>query len=74
MLKIANFLKLKKQLCGRHHGLNFINVLGTASTCADPRSVKKTVEFSIFFTPSGSTCLNDVRKTLVKLTPGLAVT
>jgi len=35
-------------------GLNFINVLSTAFTCADPKSVKKTVKLSIFFTLFGS--------------------
>jgi len=48
-------------------GLNFINVLCTAFTPADPRSVKK---FSIFFTLSGSTSVKAVHKSLVKLSPG----
>ncbi len=30
-------------------GLNFINILHTTFTCADPRSIKKTVKLSIFF-------------------------
>jgi len=52
-------------------GLNFINVLPTAFTCADPKTVKKTVKLSIFFTLSGSMSIKAVRKMLVKLTPGL---
>jgi len=35
--------------------LNFINILRTAFTLADPKSVKKTVKLSIFFTLLGST-------------------
>jgi hypothetical protein len=48
--------------------LNFINVLCTAFTCADPKNVKKTVKLSIFFTLSGSKSVKAVHKTLVKLT------
>jgi len=51
-------------------GLNFINVLRTAFTCAAPRSIKKKVKFSIFFTLLGSTSLKAVRKMLMKLRPG----
>ncbi len=29
-------------------GVNFINVLRTAFTCADPESAKKTVKFLVF--------------------------
>jgi len=48
--------------------LNFINVLRTAFTLADPKSVKKTVKLSIFFTHSGSTSVKAVHKTFMKLT------
>ncbi len=64
----------------RHHGsisptpgLNFINVLRTAFMCADPRSIKKTVKFSIFFTLSRPMSVKAQCKTLVKLTPGAVV-
>ncbi len=38
---------------------------------ADPKSIKKTVKLSIFFTLSGSTSIKALRKALVKLTPVL---
>jgi len=50
-------------------GLNFINVLRTAFTSKDPRSVKNTVKFSIFITLLGSTSAKAAGITLVKLTP-----
>jgi len=49
--------------------LNFINVLFTAFTLPDPKSVKKTVKLSIFFTLLGSTSVKAVRRTLMKLSP-----
>jgi len=49
--------------------LNFINVLRTAFTLADPKSVKKTVKLSIFFMLLGSTSVKAVQRTLVKSTP-----
>ncbi len=52
-------------------GLNFINVLCTASTPADPKSVKDTNDLTVFFTLSGSTSTKAVRRMLMKLTPGL---
>jgi len=51
-------------------GLNFINILRTAFTLADPKSVKKTVKLSIFFTLLGSTNVKAVRRTLMNLSPG----
>jgi len=45
----------KKYFCQIWPGLNYINVLRAAFMCADPRSVKKTVKSSIFFTLLGST-------------------
>ncbi len=50
--------------------LNFANILRTAFTDADPKSVKKTVNWSIFFILLGSRSVKAARKTLVKLTPG----
>jgi hypothetical protein len=49
--------------------INFINVLRTAFTHADPASVKKTVKFSIFFMLLGSPNIKAARKMLVKLAP-----
>jgi len=53
--------------------VNFINVLLTAFTLPDHKSVKKTVKLSIFFTLLGSTSVKAVRRTLMKLTPGVYV-
>jgi len=52
-------------------GLNFINVLHTAFTPADPKGVKSYWWLTVFFTLSGSTCLKAGRKLLLKFTPGL---
>jgi len=49
-------------------GLNFFNVLRTAFTIADPKSVIKTIELSIIFTLLGSMSVKAAHKTLVKLT------
>ncbi len=51
-------------------GLNFINILPTAFTLAYPKSVKKIVKLSTFFTLSGSTSIKAARKMLMKLTAG----
>ncbi len=62
------FHEQQKQVC--EAGLKFINVLCTAFTRADPKSVKKTVKLSIFFTLLGFTSLKAACKMLMKLTPG----
>ncbi len=50
-------------------GLNFINILCTAFTLADPKSVKRyTDDLPVFFTHLGSTSIKVACKTLVKLT------
>ncbi len=51
-------------------GLNFINVLCTAFTPADPKSIKDTNDLTVFFMLLGSTCTKAAHRTLVKLTPG----
>ena len=51
-------------------GVNFTNVLRSAFPRAGPKSVKKTVKFSIFFTLSGSTSVKAIRRMMMKLTPG----
>ncbi len=51
-------------------GLNFINVLRTAFTLVDPKSVKKQLSHKYLFTLSGSTSVKAVHRTLMKLTPG----
>jgi len=50
-------------------GINFINVLRTAFTNADPNSVKTTHDFAVYFTLSGSACAKAAWRTLIKLTP-----
>jgi hypothetical protein len=50
-------------------GLNFINVLCTAFTLADPKNIKKTVKLSIFFTLLRSTSVKAVHIMLMKLSP-----
>jgi len=52
-------------------GLNFINVLCTAFTLADPKSVKKTVKLSIFFTLLGSASVKAAHRMLMQLSPDL---
>jgi len=37
-----------------YHGLNFINVLHTAFTCADPECVKKRVKSAVSFDAFGT--------------------
>jgi hypothetical protein len=51
--------------------IKVINVLHTAFTLADPKSIKKTVKLSIFFTLSGYTSVKAVCRMLMKLTPGI---
>jgi len=51
-------------------GVNFINVLHTAFMLADPKSVKKIDNLTVFFTLLGSTSAKAVRRTLMKLIPG----
>jgi hypothetical protein len=52
-------------------GVNFTNVLPEAFTLLDRESVKITVKPSVFFTLSGSVCIKDVHRALMKLSPGV---
>ncbi len=52
-------------------GLNFINVLSAAFTCADPKSEKDNDDLTVFFTLLVSTSSKAACKMLMKLTPGL---
>jgi len=63
-----NVLMKRKRWVGPTLGLNFINILSTAFTCADPKSIKKTVKLSNFFTLSGSMSVKAVRRMLMKFT------
>jgi len=51
-------------------GVDFINVLRTAFTLVDPKSVKKIGNLTVFFTLLGSASVKAVRRTLMKLSPG----
>ncbi len=53
-------------------GVNFINVLCicAAFTRTNPNSVKRYWQLNWIFTLSGSACVEDVRRTLMKLSPG----
>jgi len=53
-------------------GLNFINVLHTAFTLVDPKSVKKIDNLIVIFTLLGSVSVKAVRITLMKLSPDLS--
>jgi hypothetical protein len=55
-------------------GVNFINILQAAFMHPDPKSVKKIVQLSVFFTLLGSARVKAARRTLMKLTPGMSVT
>ena len=50
-------------------GLDFINIFHAAFTSADPKWVKMTIKFSIFFMLQGSTSVKAARKTLMELSP-----
>ncbi len=52
-------------------GANFINVLRAAFTI--PKSTKKTVKMSVFFSILGSAGAKSARRTLIKLNPGVNV-
>jgi hypothetical protein len=49
--------------------VNFINVLRTAFTLADPKRVKNTDEITAILILSGSTSVKALHKTLMKLLP-----
>jgi len=49
--------------------VNFINVLGAAFTCADPKSAKKTYNLTVFIALLGYVQVKAARKMLVKSTP-----
>jgi len=51
--------------------LNFINVLRTAFTLADPKSVKRYWGLDWVLTLLGSACVKAVCRMLMKLTPGI---
>jgi len=50
-------------------GVNFTNILCAAFTRADPKSTKKTDDFTVFFVLLGSARVKASFEMLVKLTP-----
>ena len=52
-------------------GVNFTNFLQAAFTREGPQNAKKTVKSSSCFALSGSVCIKDARRMLIKLTPGV---
>ncbi len=54
-------------------GVNFINVLWAAFTCADPECAKKTYNFTVFFTLLGSVGIKAVHRMLMILSPDVIV-
>ncbi len=64
---------VRKMLVKSTPGLNFINVLRTAFTRVDPKSVRIQSNPQYLFTLLGSTCAKAARRTLMKSTPGYLV-
>ncbi len=52
-------------------GVNFINILCTAFTCADPKSIRTKSRCQYLFTLLGSASVKAVHRTLMKLSPAL---
>ncbi len=75
--KIENFFvndvgKPFRNLFGKRKkrsGVNFTNILRTAFTLADPKSVKMIDNLTVFFTLLGSASVKAVRRMLMKLSP-----
>jgi len=55
---------------GIRQGVNFIKVIRAALMCADRKSAKDTVKFSVFFVLLGSAPIKAARRTLMKSTQG----
>ncbi len=60
---------MKKSHCGRISGVNFINVLQVAFTCAYLESVIKTDNLTVFFAHLRSAWEKSAHGMLMKLTP-----
>jgi len=55
--------------CSYRSSVNFTNILRAAFTLADPESVKKIDNLTVFSTLLGSARVKAVRRTLMKLSP-----
>ncbi len=65
---------VRKTLMKLTSGVNFINVLCTAFTLVDPKSVKRYWQLYWVFTLLGSTSAKVVHRTLMKVIPGVDFT
>jgi len=72
LLGSAHIKAARKMLVKLTPGVNFINVLRTAFTLVDPKRVKK-IQLSHMYllTLAGSASVKAVRRTLMKLSPGV---
>ncbi len=66
-------IRRKKSFIWSTPGLDFINILRTAFTPVVPQSVRTQSSRQYLFTLLGPTSVKAVRRTLMKLTPGLSV-
>jgi hypothetical protein len=64
-----HFFQLEDPLGNRSSVVNFINNIQTAFSCSDPKCVKKTDNFTVFFVLLGSTSVKAACRTLMKLNP-----
>ncbi len=55
-------------------GVHFINIIRTAFTLVDPKSVKKIDNLNVFPTLLGSGCVKAVHRKLMKFSPGVNFT
>ncbi len=53
-------------------GVNLINIFRKAFMCADPKSIKKTDDLTVFFAHLGSVRTKAACRRLVKSTPSLS--
>ncbi len=70
-VKTKRFLGLERSNGTRRTGVNFINILRAAFMHADPESVKKIDNLTVFFTLLGSARVKVVCRMLIKLSPGV---
>jgi len=68
------WLSLQSNLFNMAPGVNFINILCTAFTLVDPKSIKKIDNLNVFLTLLGSGCVKAVHRTLMKFSSGVNFT
>jgi len=65
------FHGIKDLIKSGYPGVNFINILHAAFTCADPKSIKFLSSFPYLFALLRRACIKAAHKMLMKSTPGL---